>query len=106
MTLVVVEDTMRYGQVTKSYGTNVTRNFKVGKNKLSTTLNGMYQDAKINNETNSTLYNSGIEAFVSGQITSVDNKQYKISIKLFHLYHEKSKEKPFSPHIVCLCVCM
>ena len=60
MTLVVVEDTMRYGQVTKSYGSNATRNFMVGGNKLTTTLNGMYQDAKINNETNSTLYNTGL----------------------------------------------
>ena len=65
MTLVVIEDSMRYGQVTKSYGTNVTRNFKVGKNKVVTTVNGMYQDAKINNETNSTLYNAGLTCLYS-----------------------------------------
>ncbi len=70
MTLVVIEDTMRYGQVTKSYGTNITRNFKVGKNKLVTTLNGMYQDAKINNETNSTLYNSGLTCLYN--VSSLD----------------------------------
>lgn len=65
MTLVVIEDSMRYGQVTKSFGTNVTRNFQVGKNKVVTTVSGMYQDAKINNETNSTLYNAGLTCLYS-----------------------------------------
>lgn len=62
MSLVNSLDTLRYAQVTKNSGFNITRNIKQGKSSITVMLTGNYQIAKINAVTNTEIVSGNLGA--------------------------------------------